>query len=340
MNARIILIAALLLPAAAVVQATDKVRMIQGLAVNGKITAISPGEVTVEYGTSEKKIPVIEIESIAFEAEPSELARVRAAVADGRYEDAMRLLSKLDASAIERPEIKQDIEFYKALAAARAALAGSGSIKEAGRQLLEFEKNNANSYHYFVACEALGDLLASLGNLDQAEKYYDKLEDAPWPEYKMRAGLLTGRALLDAKQYDKAAAKFDRVLHVDAKGKLADSNRLSATLGKASCQAGTGKLSDATRIVEDVISKADPEDQELHARAYNALGNCYKAANRKKDALLAFLHVDLLYSAVPDQHAEALANLATLWNEVNKADRAAQARNLLKERYPNSRWAQ
>ena len=55
---------------------------------------------------------------------------------------------------------------------------------------------------------------------------------------------------------------------------------------------------------------------------------------------MAFLHVDSLYFGVPEQHAEALANLSTLWKDVQKGDRAAQALEQLKERYPNSRWAQ
>ena len=103
--------------------------------------------------------------------------------------------------------------------------------------------------------------------------------------------------------------------------------------------AGAGKTDEAIKAVQAVIAKADPENQELHARAYNILGNCYLTASKKKEALLAFLHVDLLYSRFPEQHAEALANLATLWADLDKADRAAQARDLLKEKYPNSAWA-
>jgi len=75
--------------------------------------------------------------------------------------------------------------------------------------------------------------------------------------------------------------------------------------------AAGGKIDEAVALINDVIAKADPENQELYARAYVALGNCYKAAGKPKDALLAFLEVDLLYPTSPEQHAEALANLAT-----------------------------
>ncbi len=51
---------------------------------------------------------------------------------------------------------------------------------------------------------------------------------------------------------------------------------------------------------------------------------------------IAFLHVHLLYYAVPESHAEALDNLAELWDLAHKTERAVRARRTLAERYPNS----
>jgi hypothetical protein len=87
-----------------------------------------------------------------------------------------------------------------------------------------------------------------------------------------------------------------------------------------------------------VIAKADAEDGELHARAYNAKGSALVAAGKKKEALLAYLHVDLLFSSYPEQHAEALANLSALWKEVDQVNRANQAAATLRQEYPSSRW--
>ncbi|MBI3837635.1 MAG: tetratricopeptide repeat protein [Planctomycetia bacterium] len=319
--------------------AADRVKHATGTQT-GEITEISPTEIVVKLGATPKRFAVNVVDSVAFDAEPNDLAQARIAVRAGRYDDAVAMLAKIDVDEIKRAEIVQDIEFFKALAAARLALAGSGSKADAGRQLLAFEKAHGASFHYFEACEALGDLLAGLNKFDQAESYYAKLATAPWPDYKMRAGVLRGRALVGQKQYDLAAKQFDDVLAIDASGKDADRQKLGASLGKASALAAAGKTDEAIKSVEAIIAKADAENLELHARAYNILGNCYKAANKKKEALLAFLHVDLLYSRFPEQHAEALANLATLWSDVDKADRATQARNLLKEKYPNSTWAQ
>ena len=318
--------------------AADKVKVIDGKQSSGRLAENSPTELMIELGATKKTFAVNTIETVSFEAEPSDLTQARNAVRTGRYEDALALLDKIAVESLNRDEIVQDVEFYKALAAARLALAGSGSKADAGKKLLAFEKAHKTSFHYFETCEALGDLLAALNKFDQAESYFAKLGSAPWPDYKMRAGVLAGRALVGQKEYARALAKFEEVLATEATGKEADRQKLAATLGKAAALVGGGKSDEAIKSVEEIIAKADPENVELHARAYNILGNAYRGAGKKKEALLAFLHVDLLYSKFPDQHAEALANLATLWTEVDKADRAAQARSVLNEKYPDSVW--
>ena len=96
----------------------------------------------------------------------------------------------------------------------------------------------------------------------------------------------------------------------------------------------------AIKLVEQVIADAAPEEAELHARAYNALGACYqKKPDAAKDALLAYLHVDVLYNTLPEEHAEALFHLANLWDKVGNAEEARRARANLTERYPGSVWA-
>ena len=86
-------------------------------------------------------------------------------------------------------------------------------------------------------------------------------------------------------------------------------------------------------MIHEVIRDADPEDSELHAIAYNALGQCYRQADKPKEALLAFLHVDVLYSSIPAAHVEALENLAALWTSFGQAGRAREARGLLRDQY-------
>ena len=69
------------------------------------------------------------------------------------------------------------------------------------------------------------------------------------------------------------------------------------------------------------------------------MGKCYEKANQKKDALLAFLRVDIVYASVPDAHAESLAHLAPLWQAVGQEERGREARQTLKDKYGGSKWA-
>jgi tetratricopeptide (TPR) repeat protein len=172
-----------------------------------------------------------------------------------------------------------------------------------------------------------------------AQLQYAELAKAPWPEYQMRAAVAIGRTLQLQDKHAEAVQKFDSVLKMSDDNDAAKAQKLSATLGKAVSLAATSPVDDAVKMIEDVIQNADPEQKEIQAQAYNALGTCYEKAGKSKDALLAFLHVDLLYNTVPDAHAEALSHLIPLWSAVGQEARAREARQTLQEKYANTRWA-
>ncbi len=129
------------------------------------------------------------------------------------------------------------------------------------------------------------------------------------------------------------------MLATEAEGNAAAAQRMAASLGKAAALIAAKRCNEAIKAAEEVLEKADPEDAPLMADAYNTLGNAQRQAGHTKEALLAFLHVDLLYAAVPEAHAEALFNLIDLWQQVHKTDRANRAEKTLMERYPESPWA-
>ncbi len=156
----------------------------------------------------------------------------------------------------------------------------------------------------------------------------------------MRATVAVGRSLQAQKQHAEAVKQFDAALALADDSADAQRQKLSATLGKAVSLAETGNVDESIGIIEKVIQDADPEQKELHARAYNALGACYERADKKKEALLAFLHVDVIYQTVPDAHAEALSHLIPLWQAIGQEERSREARQTLQDRYAKSRWAQ
>jgi tetratricopeptide (TPR) repeat protein len=324
---------------AAAQELMDRVRTARSAEL-GEVTDMSPEGVRISKRPSgSATIPVNEIRGISFDGEPTELNQARVKADNGAYADAAALLTKIDPAALKRDFIRQEVEFYQAYCAAKLALGGRGAINDAGRLLNTFVRSHPKNYHYFAAVEAMGDLLAEDGKLDLAARQYGELARAPWPEYKVKAAVSIGQAMQRQGKHDEAIKQFDMALGMTGPAAGAQNEKLSATLGKAISLAETGKLDAAVGMVEQVILESDPEQKELHARAYNALGNCYQRAGKPKDALLAFLHVDVLYSSEPEAHAEALANLVPLWQAVGQDARAREARQTLQQKYSGSRWA-
>jgi tetratricopeptide (TPR) repeat protein len=285
-----------------------------------------------------KQIPANQIETILYEGEPADLKLAKNHVLAGRYADALAALKKIDKTP-DREAVRQDIEFYKALCSAKLAMTGKMKVVDAGRMMKAFADANTKSYHYFEASQIVGDLLLAVGSYAPAAEYYRRLDSAPWPDYKMRAGVAIGDALLSQKKTEEALAAFNKVVATEAEGNAAEAQRMAASLGKARALVELKKPDEAIKVVEVVLEKADPENASLMARAYDILGAAQRQAGRTKEALLAFLHVDVLYASVPDAHAEALANLIDLWQQVHKTERANRAEKTLMERYPESPWA-
>jgi tetratricopeptide (TPR) repeat protein len=320
-------------------EVTDRVRLARGSEA-GEVSKMTRYEVTVDKGAAGAvPVAVNEIRSIVFEGEPVELTQARVNAGNGAFSKALALLEKISTDQVKRDFIKQDVEFYKAYCASRLALSGEGEIIDAGKQLNMFVRNYPDNFHFLEASEMMGDLLMASGRFDYAQKQYAELAKAPWPVYKMRAAVSAGRSLQAQGKHAEAIQQFDVALGMADDGPDAQHQKLSATLGKAISLAETGKGDDAVKIIQKVIQDADPQQKELHARAYNALGNCYEKSKQTKDALFAFLRVDVVYSNVPEAHAEALAHLVSLWKAVGNEEQSRQARETLLQRHGNSKWA-
>jgi tetratricopeptide (TPR) repeat protein len=328
-------------PLTSLAQSVDQVYLSKGAPSRGRIpeSGINREQVTLEASSGAKQFEVNEIVRITFADEPAELNNARTAVIQKNYNHAAQELRKLDPQKIERTVIKQEIEYLRALAQARLAMTEGGDKNAAITAMLNFVKSAPQSFHFYDAAETLGDLSMSLGKFADAAKYYTPIASAKWPDYQLKANSAIGRALVGEKQYDQALTKFETVIKSDATGAEAARQKLLATTGKAVCLAETGKAEEGVALMQEIIKNNDPQDAPLFARTYNALGRCYLKLNKPKDALLAFLHVEILFAGEADAHAEALYHLSKLWGDINKSDRAVTARTTLRERYAGSIWA-
>jgi tetratricopeptide (TPR) repeat protein len=329
-------------PSLAFAADTVRVRRAEGQEnLRGRITRLNPKEITIDVKGAEDVVSVGNVVSVRFDDEPQELADARLRIRSGDFLEAIQLLKEIDVTKLDDTDqpIKQDIQFYFAFCMAQRALGGAESLKDAAGLMVKFVKSNADSYHYYEANEIVGDLAAEMGRPDDAEKFYNIAAEAPWPEAKLRMAVARARNYQMQNKHEQAISDFDKVLSSGMQSELADRMRLAAKLGKAASLARTKQGEAGINLCYDVIKSAEQDDTEIHARAYNALGDCYMALGQYKAAAIAYLHVDTMYYQHPPLHAESLARLASVWDRLEMPDRAASARKKLNSTYPNSKWA-
>jgi len=334
-------------------RAVDVVRVIGGTRLSGTVISGSPNSIDLEQrGGDIASIPVEQIEAVQFDGEPREMTDARNLLARGRPVDAAAELEKIEPNAFDGapPLVLEERDYLVAASKAISALQGVGEIKEAGGLAAGFLKKYPRSFHTYRMEEITGDLLAAIGNTKAAAAYYGKLAEGP-AAMKVRAASAEGRMLLAAGDFNGAAAAFGKARGVPSPpaaggdeaaqnaAEVVDAQKRMASVGLARAQVGLGKQDEAVATINQVIDAASPEDHDLLGPAYNALGEAEAARGKIPDALIAYLTVDLVYNSNPQAHAEALANLAELWEKSKQPERSRQARAMLKSSYPTSRWA-
>jgi tetratricopeptide (TPR) repeat protein len=321
-----------------------RVHPTSGQPVTGRLGEITKDKIVLQIGSSTKEFAVNEIKFVQLPAAPRDLIEAQNAAADADWGRVIELLEKIPPPQLANEAVKQEVDFYRALANARLAVAGgagapaAAEAQAAGTALVAYLNANKNSWHFYDTNEAVGDLLVSIGRFEQARTYYNELGSAPWPEYKMRAAVALGRALASQGKHAEAIKQFDVALATDAKSKSAQAQALVAKIGKAKSAIELGRAQEGMQLLTNTIDELPTEDNQLCATAYIALGNAYLQLKQPKDALYAFLFVDSLYNQSPPQHAEALYHLKDLWNQLSHPDRAKEAADKLKSRYPTSPW--
>ena len=331
-----LLLAAMLAPVARAQSTIDRVHRDNGVD-SGKILKATPLGVTVSKGSVETVVPSEEIQFVSFGDEPAELAAVRRAMQTQRYDQVLEALAKVELPADAREELAAEVAYYGAEAQARQAVAGQGDAAHAVVAVRDFLAKHRASFHVPAMLESLGDLLAAQGKHADARVEYNKLSLAKNDYYALRAQWLAGRCWQAQGEHDKALAEFDKASAAAIHGSRAEQLKTSLTLDAAVSRAAQGKGDQSVQDIAALIAKAAPDDVDLLARAYNALGECYLAGGDKQGALFAFLHVDLLYRQSSQQHAQALRQLIPLWKAAGREDRSQAAAATLAEKYPRSR---
>ena len=157
----------------------------------------------------------------------------------------------------------------------------------------------------------------------------------------------TGKAYLllvsGANRVDEALAAYQAVITQAGTSTEASvkGQKYAAVLGKSTClirKQGQASYETALKDLEGVLTEVPDSNSQVLAEAYLRQGDCLRLLGRQKAAVLAYLHVDLLFAAQAPLHAESLYHLGTLWSAVGHPERAASARERLRSDYPESPW--
>jgi tetratricopeptide (TPR) repeat protein len=319
-------------------QDADKLYPSNGAPVTGKIAEMTRNNVVMEVRGVKENFQAIDIKYIVYEGEPAAFTKAKEVVETEQWDEALDSLKKVDLKSILREETKKEFEFYVGLVQARLAMSGQGDPAAADARLLNFVKGNTNSFHFFDTSDVLGSLAASTGRHDQAVKYFSVLASSPFPAQKLKAQYSLGLSNLAVGKIAEGRTAFGEALAGATDDVTSKRYKKLASIGVIRCETAEKKYDAAIEKLRKLVSDSDATDNELFAQLYNALGEAHLQAGQEEEAVLAYLHTDLLFTSDPDSHAEALYHLIQLFTKLDPP-RVAETKARLQSLYANSAWA-
>ena len=276
---------------------------------------------------------------LLFENEPPELAAARVEIQVGAYEDALGKIDAIEEDDVKSDKIALEIEWNRVYATMKLALADAGDLGNASDKVKKFVEVAPDHYRRFDAFALLGDAAAATGDWDGAAKYYAELESAKSESVKAIGKVGRARAALETNKIDEAKTLFAEVaeseeLDAQLEGLGA---RTVARIGLADALARQKDYDAALKALEETLASTPNGATMQQAVVYNALGRVYADAGRAEEAVVAYLHVDLLYPAARSERVKALKALVPLWKKLGRNDRSRETRQFLKERF-NVDW--
>lgn len=319
--------------------ADQLVRRSDNVTLRGEFTAMDPEAVRIKLSNGkEETIPVSDIRSVKFDQEPPLLSQAQSNERAGALAAALEKYQQVQgelAGADKR--LAAEVGFLTARTLVKIALADPAGSEAAKKAIQEYRNSSKTSFRYLEATLLEATLLSSAGDTAAARTLLEEVRAAPVKGYQLQAGVQLGRLLLQSGDGTGAMQAFDEVVQQSANESASAGALFDGLLGKALCQQKQGQLKESLASLEDVLSKAS--ESRVLAEAWIHKGDCLRQMNQPKDALMAYLHVDILYSSEPAEHAQALFRLSQLWGPAGHQDRAEDAAARLAEKYPNSAWA-
>jgi tetratricopeptide (TPR) repeat protein len=310
----------------------------------GDIQSEAPNKIVIKPNTgAAREIAAADIVDVVYEVPPRSKLDYTAARGDERkidtvkeeerkktIDEAVRSYQKLlrDLTGEKARPAARHLEYKIARLLGRAAEDQDDQVDPAIEALQKFRKEHPDSWQISSCARLLARLLLDKKkDFEGARKVYADLAATPSlaRETKQECDLLMARCLIRGKKVAEAAKLLQDVLKTVPSD---DSQATRVRVYLAECLGNSGKLDDAVKQLEELIAKTP--DNDLKALAYNTLGDCYRENNRPKDALWAYLFVDVVYHQDKREHARAVEQLARLFAELGDKERAEQYRERMK----------
>jgi len=324
-----------------VCHAADQVtRISDRTAIRGQLTSLTPTEVVIERSNGDViQIATDDVYNLRFDREPSALQRIRSNLRAAGYESAQNALTKLGSEyAPKDTRVVAEVKYLQAWCLAGLAETDKGQVEPAITALQNFDRSHGSNYRLFPARLLLAQLLISQ-DAEQADSLLQQLRECGLPGFELQAGVLLADTLLVADRIAEALPVYEDAVSRSSKLPAAATAWFAAQTGRAECLRRQKQFEQALASLDEIIAQATEEQPAVLARAWNRKGDCHLDAQNEKAALMAFLHVDILYSTIRDSHAESLYQLSKLWESVGHPGRAVDAKTRLHELYADSSWA-
>jgi tetratricopeptide (TPR) repeat protein len=307
--------------------------------LSGDITSISRTEVVLTGRTNKKeyRIPANDIDRIRWESENPQVSQNRIEEHNGQFDKAIAGYQAALKDATN-DNLRTDLQFQIARATATKALKDEDKYDDAIELLEKFRTAHSTNFRYYEALRLLAQLYMTKGDIDKGNSALQAMADAPWTDFKMETDILKAKVALAHDDVAGALKALDGVISVKPANLAETSRRYEALLTKASCLQKQTKYQQATDVLTGILDEASDEDTKTLAEACIRLGDCCQAGGRTKEAILAYLRVDILFPKEKKQHAEALYYLSRLFAQDGKPDKASEAAARLQEHYPRSPW--
>jgi tetratricopeptide (TPR) repeat protein len=307
--------------------------------LRGDVTSISRTEVVLTGRANKKeyRIPANEIDRVRWESENPQVSQYGIEERNGLFDKAI-VGYQAALKEATKENLTIDLEFHIARATAAKSLKDEEHYDDAIALLEKFRTAHPTSFRYYEALRLLAQLYMTSGDVEKGNAALKAMADAPWTDFKMETDILKAKVALAHDDVGGALKALDGVIAVAPTTAAERSRRYEALVTKASCLQKQQKYQQAVDVLTGILDEASDEETKTLAETCIRLGDCYQAGGRTKEAILAYLRVDVLFPKEKKQHAEALYYLSRLFAQDGKPDKAADAAARLQEHYPKSPW--